>query len=153
MTLDFFILLPIAAILLITYCIYSVLVNVYARPVVRRMQAVPSPSELVNHLSLDSKEKSTSTAKYTICVKELHQTISRATNLVENPSHRKLWNQWAVQFLQEVESSVASNDGRLANVDHLAGCYAFAYRSYIDDEEKTPSAGHSNHGAYSLLRL
>jgi hypothetical protein len=109
----------------IIYSIYSTLVKAYAKRVVKRMDAVPSPFQLAEQLEA-LPEAPTS-------VQELRKTVSKASHLVERPKHRLLWNQWAAHFLQQQPLDRKDNN---YSFDHLLGNYTFAYRSYVDQEEQ-----------------
>lgn len=117
--------LALALKVIVPFGIYSVLAGVYARNVIQRMQAVPSPEELLQ----DIKHETTRfDDDYVVTsIQELRKTISPFTNLVENPRHRLRWNSWA---------AAAMKDETKPDTTHLSGTYEFAYRSYVNMEEQ-----------------
>jgi hypothetical protein len=90
----------------VAYGLYSATVDLYAHRKVKAMQEIPL---LVSAPVIHPRS--------------LRKTISKLTNLVENPRNRKSWNAW---MTSPPKSSLSLSPGT----------YGFAYRSYVNFEEK-----------------
>ena len=127
---------------ILPYGLYSVLVDFYASRKVKAMQQVPCPL-VESESAVESEEDDNDGACLLLTpIEELRKTISRASNLVENPRHRRQWNKWALHLLQQRQhqQTNTSNKYKSWTGENLlsggATSYGFAYRSYVNDEEK-----------------
>jgi hypothetical protein len=85
-----------------------------------------SQEQLGQNITNDGSSPSTTTVP---SVSDLRKTISRYSHIVENPRNRERWKTWAL--------SAPVNDASSTMESTPAGIrYKFAYRSYVDAEEK-----------------
>jgi hypothetical protein len=98
-----------AGLLTIAYGLYSKAVDVYAERKVRAMQKIPL-------FIIPNNEDVATPAR-------LLRSISKRSNLVENPADRRAWNAWMMMTTD-------------AKPNFVPGTYSYAYRSYVNFEEK-----------------
>lgn len=130
---------------------YSFFVDVYASIVLRRMQEVPtsalnSTDGFQAAMDLESARggamatASTCATKPLASTTDLRKMISEASGLVERASDRRKWNQWSLSKMSRLVANPSSSTTREQSEKLLSNLrnntYSFAYRSYVNSEEK-----------------
>lgn len=124
--------------IVMAYSIYSVAIDRHASRTIDAMMKVPSPFDLLDQNCHDKTNQNNIFSSITP-VAELRKTISKVSNLVERPQHRILWNQWAACAMI-MNRHHAQNTFSIDDIVSVNGTstttYEFAYRSYVNFEEK-----------------
>ena len=124
---------------LLFYTLYSTGVAIYANRRVRTMSSIP-PLWSDDHANMTEGILSSTTPD------SLRSTISRRTQLVENPVDRRVWNAWCCSASSPPSSSCLCPAGT------SCASYTFAYRSYVNYEEECV-IGKSLLSFWHMLRL
>ena len=104
------------------YGVYSIVVDQYAKRTLKRMEAAEEEvSQITDARAFDESVPLLTPA-------ELRKTISKRTNLVTNPLHRKSWRKWCL--------TRNKGDDSAASAIKPGQTYEFAYRSYVNYEER-----------------
>ncbi|CAB9498786.1 expressed unknown protein [Seminavis robusta] len=128
------------AILVAATSAYCFLVDVYASRVLKAMAKIDFSKNLLAEDTLATSRQHADTLTGALAagvvptVDELRRTISKASHLVERPRHRRQWNAWAIHVLL---SGYVDYDPANTIQDRLVNhTFQFAYRSYVNTEEK-----------------
>ena len=112
----------------LAYSVYSVVVEKLVAKRFRILQEQTQQQPLLPLTQQQSPTEGDASPSPTALpsVAKLRKTISRFSHVVETPSGHALWKQWAL-----------TSSTTRSSVPPLGKSYQFAYRSYINDEERS----------------
>lgn len=122
-----------------SYAVYSFAVDKYANRIVKRMQDVPTPEQLIE-IEAAGKGDLPRTKPTTLSLSQLRATVSKRTNIVARNEDRLAWNQWiaapaATQKSQQEQVVDSSLIRSLYQCGNGRMVHQFKYRTYSNFEE------------------